>query len=318
MKKQAVQSIQVEDHYLALTGIALRRILSAELFQEEIRASLGNQSSGIPQVCMARWTDLAATLAALDSLEGYMVLGYTPPAKDHAPLLRQTFLAAGRGETKRDASLAAQASSESLARLLSGTLDYIEFSPIEDGRELAAALASLQDSQVTEIRRRWETVRLDQGLLGSAPGFGSKLSPPSPSPLEVRHLFPWVPSDDSWWRLATMLMQEKRRAALCVHWAGVPKVPAGPKEEAAKELADVESSLDNLLGEGYRRHILHEKSQILQQEILRRITVLDSPTVCGRVFLTSNAPPTAALVSVLANSIDDASVSREQNGADLF
>ena len=320
MKKRAVQSIQVEDHYhyLALTGIALRRILSAELFQEEIRATLGNQFSGIPQVCMARWTDLAATLAALDSLEGYMVLGYTPPTTDHPPLLRQTFLAAGRGETKRDASLAAQASAESLARLLSGTLDYIEFSPIEDDRELDAALASLQDSQVTEIRRRWEMVRLDQGLLGSTPGFGSKPISPSPSPLEVRHLFPWVPSDDSWWRLANMLMQEECRAALCVHWVGVPKVPAGPREEAAQALADAESSLDSFPGEGYRRRILHEKSQILQREMLRRITVLDSPTLCGRVFLTSSAPPTAALISVLADSIDDASVNREQNGADLF
>ena len=318
MKKWAVQSIQVEDHYLALSGIALRRILSAELFQEQLRTSLGNQFPGIPQVCMARWTDLAATLAALDSLEGYMVLGYTPPTKNHPPLLRQTFLAAGRGATQRDASLAAQASAENLARLLSGTLDYIEFSPITDRRELASAVACLQDSQVTEIRRRWEAVRLDQGLLGSAHGFGSELSPSSPTPLEVRHLFPWVPSDDSWWRLATMLMQEEGRAALCAHWAGVPAVPAGPREEAAQALADAESSLESLSGEGYRRHILNEKCQILQREMFRRITLLDRPAVCGGVFLTSSAPPTTALVSVLANSIDDASVGREQNGADLY
>ncbi len=317
MKKWAVQSIQVEDHYLALTGIALRRILSAELFQEQLRTSLGNQFPGIPQVCMARWTDLAATLAALDSLEGYMVLGYTPPTKNHPPLLRQTFLAAGRGASLREASRTALEQAENLFRLLSGTLDYAEFAPMTERLELEASTAFLHEHQAKEIRRRWEPVRLDQGLLASAPGFGSELRPTSPSPLEVRHLFPWVPSDDSWWRLAAMLMQEEGRAALCVHWAGVPKVPSGSREEAAQALADAESSLESLLGEGYRRHILNEKCQILQREMFRRITLLDRPALCGGVFLTSSAPPTTALVSVLANSIDDASVSREQNGADL-
>jgi len=319
MPKWAVQLFQQEDQWLALAGVSVRRILSAELFRSQVDASTGGRCIGLPQVCMALWTDLAATLASLESLEGYMVLGCTPAVDGRPPRLHEVFFAAGRGPSKQAARESAGKGAQDLARLLSGTLDYIEFGPIEEAKELASVIPIHKDAHVIEIHRRWEKVRLDQGVIGPAAGvgFGGIAEPGATTPVEVRHLIPWVPSDDSWWRLAAVLMQEGRGVALVVHWEGLPKPSDVAKGVASQALADAETALGTILLPGDRRYILQEKAQALRREMLLRIAVAENPAICARVFLVTEDEPSGVLLSVLANSVDDASISREQNGADL-
>lgn len=320
MTSWAAQTFQQGDQWLALAGIAVRRILSAELFRSQVGSSMGRDFIGLPQVCTARWTDLAASLAAMDTLEGFMVLGCTEPDDAVPALLRQAFLAAGRGSSEAEAMEAARTGARDLGRLLSGTLDYVEFQSIVEPTELASVIRGLQGNNILEIRRRHERVRLDQGTVGPASnvGFFGSVAAPNPStPIEVQHLFPWVPSDDSWWRLATILLQEGQNPALVIHWSGLPSGSAEARNEAGQALADAETALGTMLPQADRRYILQEKAVALRKEMFLRVAVAESPALCARVFLAAQAKPSAALLSVLKNSVDDASVSREQDGAFL-
>jgi len=319
MTRWAVRMLDQDGQSLALAGVVVRRMLSAELFRDQIVSSLGNQFPGIPQVCMSRWTDLAATLASAAPLECYMVIGCAPQADGYPFLVQQAFLAAGRGASEKEAETRAVECAENLVRLIAGTLDYIEFGPIEEPEELDRLLTHFRAAHIVELRRRREAVRLDQGTFGpvASMGFGAMPGKQANTSVGVDHLFPWVPSDDSWWRLATSFTQEGQPAALVIHWDSLSEPSSVCRDQAGKALADTEIAFGTFLIEGDPKYILQEKAQALRQEMMLRVAIAENPAICARAFLACGAPASVALLSVLKNSIDDASVTREQPGAGL-
>ena len=309
---------------MAIAGLQLRRILSAELFLEMAGMS-GGRAAAVAGPCQDRWTDMADCLAALvDPVEAYLVIGSRaleqPP---HDAVV--AFLAVGRGRTKAAAAASCRRAFADLRTVLVTVLDYAELQPISDRKFLRQVVGHLEDAHVTELRRRLQRLQMthcdrERGSFGFLPVEGDASETEDARELTVEHLFPWIPSDDPWRRLLEALVERLGGAALVVHVRGWRTAPDACRAETRATLAAAEQiaahEMARIAAVGT---ILQRQAELLRDEAVRRVSTLEGPVLAARVFVTCGQPPSAALLATAEAALDDASARQvEQATEQMF
>ncbi len=311
-----------------LAGHRIDRILSADLFVD-LAADGSPAIGGVAEHCRNRWTDLAGALAVLtEPTEFYLIFGCVPGEADARPRFDLGILAVGRGRTQATARTACLRAASDLGKLVAAILDYAEIEPVADPDVLARLAAPLEARRVTELRRRQERLHVGHGQIvrAAAHPFAVTMKPrvdpegvtretPHLFPMKVRHLFPWVPSDDSWWRLVGVMEKEGGPAALVVHARGWAAAPADCREAADRDLESVERVVALLGGGNGQKQLMQVKTAMLHMEASTRLAALEGPLIAARLFLATRRKPSAALLSAVESSVDDPSASGHQTAA---
>ncbi|MCW5968909.1 MAG: hypothetical protein KIT57_10375 [Blastocatellales bacterium] len=301
---------------IAASGMRLRSILSASLYLEQLGNSgpINRHASAIVDACHDRWTDLAHAVAALpDSAELLLIVSSQPNAESGVHDVDIGFVTLGRGATAEAAMDDCRRSCGEVSGLVRTILDYAEIERIEESRVLRRLCDHLAGEFTHEIRRRMERLRVNHGIIeGETLGFEGKRR--RKGALDALHLFPWTPSDDPWRRLLETLVAEKGRAALIVHVRGMNRAPASCLEAARTALLEIEK----LVTSSQDETMLWRQTEVLREQALQRLAILEGRVIAARIFVASEYPPSAALLSTIEGCLDDASVRSEQGGADLM
>jgi hypothetical protein len=310
-----------------LAGYRIGRILSADLFMDLATDGSPTQA-GVAEHCRNRWTDLAGALAVLpEPTEFHLVFACIPGDARSLPVFDNGLLAVGRGRTQAAALKACRRAASDLNKLFTAFLDYAEFEPVTDPAILARLTAPLDSVCVTEIRRRQERLHVGHGHVtkAAAQTIGITLKPrddlasvsreaPHLFPMKVTHLFPWVPSDDSWWRLVDVMEKETGPTALVVHARGWATTPGACRDAANRDLEGVERVVALLGGGSGQKQIMQVKTAVLHMEASARLAAFEGPMIGARIFLASRRKVSAALLSVVESSVDDPSANGTQTG----
>lgn len=128
MPTWSTHSLSCDGGHIVFSAVRLRKILSAELFNELIGFSTSGNRLPVGDLaaqCHARWTDLADSLAALpEPAEMMVVLGCLPATAHNTPQVTVAFLAVGRGATRAQAEQQCVRTQGDLWTLLETILDY--------------------------------------------------------------------------------------------------------------------------------------------------------------------------------------------------
>ncbi len=301
---------------ISLSGLRLRSILSASLYLEQLGNSrlAAQHASVIVDACHDRWTDLAHAITALpDAAELLLIVSSNLNTGTGAHDVNVGFITLGRGATPEAAQEHCRRSCDEVSVLVRTILDYAEIERIEDVRLLQQLCDHTTEKFTHEIRRRMERLRVNQGIIeGEALGFEGKRR--RKSALDALHLFPWVPSDDSWRRLLETLVAEKGRAALIVHARGMSRAPTPCLEAARAALLETEKFVTSSQDET----LLWRQTEILREQALQRLAILEGRVIAARIFVCSERPPSSALLSTVEGCLDDASVRPDQSGTELM
>lgn len=290
---------------VAFIGTRISSVLSAELFRYMTGSSASSREYSTARACRERWINLCSAVATLDSrLEMILCIGSIEEARYSKSDVVASFITVGRGKNPEEAAGICRSSSAIFERLLSLNLDYIEWEPLSDVEVLIQAL---QKCGTVEFRRRLGTVRLREGIWerDAVLGFTAVASDngPDTGKLEAGHLYPWVPSDDTWARLLSALMMEPGPAFYAVHMMRPVSVPQAAAELARKSLSTAENVL-SMGTESEEVTIQKLQAEILRKEILERLSILENPLLACRVFVGAANLPSPVLVATVAGSID--------------
>lgn len=323
MPTPALHFVKATPRWLCLSGLRLKRLLSADLFTQLAAPRRAGSPRDLSALCHERWTDLAGTIAAMpESPEFHLVLACDPDAGSNRPDFVCGVLAAGRARTKAQARALCLRTLDDLAKLFTSILDYAEIEIVEGADELERLTAPLAAERHLEIGRRVELLHVGRERVTSEPIFGfadpgvsdgNKSAPGSE--LRIPHLFPWIPSNDPWWRLADVMAREKGPAALVVHARGWASTPPRCLEQAHAGLAGAKAAADMIDDTDDPLDTLGLKARTLQAEALQRLAALEGPVISARVFLCSNDTASAALVSSVEAALCDPSVDDDQPGS---
>ncbi|MBZ5538110.1 MAG: ATP-binding protein [Acidobacteriia bacterium] len=311
--------------FLTFSGIRIRRILSTELFYELVGASSRFESgkTGLAAQCRVRWTDLADTLAALpEPAEMIAIFGSHPDTSKDTREVFVGFLSIGRGPSGAEAEKRCVEAQRNLWVLVETILDYAELEPIDKEDDLRTIVGFFRQSAVTEVQRRYETVRISQGVfVRESLGFETRKEEAPESgdqqyiEPQLAHLYPWVPSDDTWRRLLEALSKEPVPTALVVHLRGWQQAPEACRREASRALVVAEKIARYDVGtEGGT--VPQLQADVLRHEALRRLSVLEGRVLAARVFISAGQAPSSALVGTVISCLDDASIRPGQSGAE--
>ena len=322
MPVPALHFAKTGSRWLCLAGLCLSRLLSADLFMELAGVRRGGRVRELSDLCHERWTDLAGTIAAMpESPELHVVLSCGREEESVHPVFTCGVLAAGRARTKAQARALCLRTSDDLGKLFTSIIDYAEFEPVTDDETLARLTAPLVAEHVTEIGRRLELIRAGKGRMTSEPILGFAADDSSSigrgdrkTGIRIPHLFPWIPSNDSWWRLADVMAKEKGPAALVVHARGWPLAPEDCLRQAHAGLAGIEAVAGLIDDAEDPLQVLGLKARTLQAEALHRLAAMEGPVIGARIFLCSGDTPSAALVSSVEAALCDPSVDGDQPG----
>ncbi|NCJ08077.1 type IV secretion system DNA-binding domain-containing protein [Synechococcales cyanobacterium C] len=354
MDQWQTQTIFLDETYLALGGVYIQQLLSAELFRDLAGYPLRGPAQDIALLCRERWLTLSDAIATLpEPLECFLlVIGQPNQLMQRSSVI---FLAAGRHPDAAPAELACQAACKTLWTLLSSSLDYLELSPLPStptsSISLQTAIAALQQQHGVELRRRWEqlcVVHGDRPIIEPQPTprspkmmgfqFGTSLASPPPHPIpspevmgfqtgtslaspppqpkpspaqpdpiqDLKHLFAWTPSADSWERLFSALQAEPEGSALVVHLRGGQSPPEHCKLAAREALAAAEQILKTAPAnlDLTTQTLLELQTSVIRSQSLQRVAILANPVIAARVFISAPHPPSPALLSTVKGCLD--------------
>lgn len=324
--KPAVLVRPLEHEHIAFAGVYVRRVLSIELFRENMGSAQFGGHVDVTAACHDRWTDLASTLAALPTpVEGALMVvsaGRDVPLPDSCAVVVLVF---GRGATPEEAIVACSTGLRSLMPLLTTRLEYATIRPIIHLRMLEGLVHLLQADHCLVIARRLEQFLLVDGDLERTPIGFATINPldavatpePAPGQFAVPHLFPWSPSDDDWRGLLDMFATAPA-SGLVVRFRGFARAPDAVRQAAHQALRQADAMVTGAglrLGERPPPSYLAEA---LRAETLRRVVAVEGRVVALRVFVVAQQPPHEALVATIVNAIDDASVAVGRHGVDAL
>lgn len=297
--------------HLHPTGLRLTTILSAPLFRAEFGA--GNPGArSLPGAFHGLWTDFADALAALPVPADIALVLAAPSGPDprETRSCEVSLLVFGRGRDQAAAERSAQSALRSIRVLAETILGFARFREMTPD-EVESVMAVTRGPAVVEVRRRRETFGVISEPSGEPVGFLFPGGVPEViSPPAVSHLFPWVPSDDSWARLAQVLMVAEGPSALVVRARGFHMAPAEAVAKAYAGTRTIETA-ELLVRRGSEQPFLLNQLEALHRLGSDRLATFYHRVLALRVFLVGQAEPSPALLATLAGSIDDPSASVE-------
>jgi len=304
--------------FISISGINIKGILSRELFLD----SLGFDSKSpknIAVLCHDIWTDFADSIADLnESLEAYLVIATVIEKDVTEKRISLCFLNIGRDKDPVKAQSKCRKNHETLWKLLTSTIFFIELENIRNEFYLRKIINQLTNKYVIEIKRRIEDIKLSEGSIRIKKNIGflkkkSENAEVVRNEKFVQHLFPWIPSDNNWVRLMELLLNEEKETAYILHFQGLKEAP----EECLDKIIDSMISAEKIIylstQDTYETY-LHKQTQVLLDEIIYRRSILEKSLIIARLFIASTQKPSPALLSIVESSIDDASIKSELLG----
>ncbi|MBM4354987.1 MAG: DUF87 domain-containing protein [Deltaproteobacteria bacterium] len=311
--------------YVAVAGLRLRELLAEVLFRET--AGLEPDAAAVSNACRERCVDFANALAAMPDPREFFLVHLPRPADETGfRRLDVALLSVGRGKTAAEAERLAQTGACNISLVLQTTLDFAFWEPLEGPESRQPYIDAIRPKFCVELRRRMEKVTVAHGHLEREP-FGFTTEPGTSQVRPVRgkaefhllHLFPWVPSDDPWRRVADVLLRSEPRTTLVVHGRGFDRAPDQALAVARENFAAAEKTLSPAFGGSEKVDSVFElQAGALRDWALRRLALLEARTLAVRVFLCSDARPSDAAVATVLSAIDDASIRTGQPGADCL
>jgi hypothetical protein len=308
-----------EGSILCLMGIKLNRLLHWELFKE--RAFPQSADSSIARLCHQQWTNLAQSLAILsEPIEFLMIVGSQPTLTDSPKTVKNSakvslcFWIIARETNLNLAQQSAQNSLRRFQQLINSQLDFVQFEMINpNSADIFALKNYLKIPNVVELRRKYEDVKLNyyhqpkpksRGL-----GFDFEsdflVEEEESKELTINHLYPWIPSDDSWEKLLYMYEHYPQSGALIVHFQTLVQVEAKIQEEAYINLANLEKLLNSQTEEKWEGNtILSSQAALLRDLSLQRLNFLKGSMLAVRVFVATPEPVLPETIALISGSID--------------
>lgn len=308
---------------IAVAGMRLTGLMSGALFRA-LKDPVGQGAYSGDAIEQARvyWTDLAHSLAISEyPLEFLLLLDNLPNPQSHEPEISLSFWAIGRSRNHMSNADNCRRAFGDLWDLVTSTLEYASFKPL-DAAAARAHLGALGRSSGTEFRRRQPLLDLSLAAPSNARGgipypIGFREITPTrrsaakkAGSLQVRHLFPWEPSDDPWRRMLTSLLDCDKVISFAIHGQSARDSSPAVLREAAERIVVLETAVAEA-------HLPEEetvlKSRVLKllDEANRRLAVVERNTLCLRTFLLSEAPLRGSHLSLIQSSIDDASLTAD-------
>ncbi len=311
--------------YIAVAGLRLRELLAEVLFREV--AGLERDASAVSNACRERCVDFANALAAMPEPREFLLVHLPRPADESGfRRLDVALLSVGRGKTASEAEQLAQAGAANISLVLQTTLDFAFWEPLDGPQSREPYLAAIRPRLCVELRRRMEKVTVARGRMEREPfGFATRQEVPKPvqrrgkSEFHLLHLFPWVPSDDPWRRVADVLLRCEPHTTLVVHGRGFDRAPDEALAVARDNLAAAEKILSPAFVASEKVDSVFElQAAALRDWALRRLALLEARTLAVRVFLCSSDRPSDAAVATVLAGIDDASIRAGQPGTECL
>ena len=291
-KSRTVVDVQTDRGSIALAAFALTRLDSDEIFADRTAMAgplLAGQGS-LVRLCHDRWIDLADSLGALP-LPAELLWAHVsdPPTTGASGQIALLACVVGRASTLQSATVNCTRSASDVEALLRTFLDYAEFKPVEDVDRLQSIVDTMLGGSVVEIRRRYRLLVAGHGQFESRPlGF-------VPDTTErgatggvipgVPHLFPWVPSDDSWIRLVEALVAVPG-SCFVVHIKGLASASESARDRARAALAQSERHCNDDDAPGIRT-VLKSQANALRTASLLRVSALECRLVAARCFMSA-------------------------------
>ena len=322
------RTIKRNSEYITLAGFEIQRILCAQLFREMAGLPAVGHGEEVATLCHQRWVKLADALANLADMSEILTVLSRKPKNNTTAI---AFLGVGRGESQTAAEQQAKQTCDCLWTLASTILDYTQLQPLtalESDKKLLAEIENrLQAPQIIEIRRRWETLRIDRAeqILLESSHFGFQIEAASTNDavvdadnesIEIEHLFPWLPSNDSWRRLLEVMGNAQEDSAVVVHLQSFPEVPDNCRQEARKALAMAERVLNEKSRIDDGSTVLRLQASILREHLLKRVAILEGSAIAARVFLATSKPASPALLATVKGCLDEGSMQKDLSGAE--
>lgn len=299
-------SSSTDDEPVYAAGLRLSSLLSVAIFRQEF--GVENVGAPISHRFHDCWTDFADALAASPTpLEILSVLSSASQTDslNHHLTCNYSLLVLGRGDDHETARRACAESLRNVRVLVDTVLGFAQFRDLPPG-ELTDLLLLLSAPVVAEARRRREVFGVISDTRGPLGFLVPQEATDEVGPEAVTHLFPWVPSDDSWARLTSVLREEGGPRALVVHAQGFGAAPREALAMTHAELQTIETALARIEA-GRDLPFLVGQLAALRADGSSRFAALYHRVLALRVFLAGATPPSSALVATLAGSIDDPS-----------
>lgn len=306
---------------LCLMGLKLNRLLHWELFKE--RAFQNSSEGAISFLCHQQWTKLAQALAILpESLEFLLILGNQSSGNDRKESLDNSsskvsicFWIIGRGNTVNTAQKSAQDSFRQFQQLISSHLDFVQFETIDpNSADVSMFKNYLKNTNVVELSRKYEELKVSysEGLKSQPGVLGFQTEAEIifcednlTKQLTTNHLYPWIPSNDSWEKLLYMYEQSPQSAALIVHFQTLAQVPSDIQEEAYLNLANIEKLLNSQNEEKWQGNtIISSQATVIRDLALQRLNFFKGSVLAARVFVASHQPVLPETIALISGSID--------------
>ena len=201
-----------------------------------------------------------------------------------------------------------------LRPLLAGHLPVAEFAPITDTDDLRKFMTAQPPGHAISIRRRRQTLRLDQPLQGKVIGFETsrKQAPLIGAPL-APHLFPWIPSHDDWSSLINTMMARLEPCRIIIRLAVCRRLPG----KSLARLNGVIEAADLFLAvNGEEKGTLKLQADLVRRLSLQQLARLDETAFKVGVFLMAARPVDGSIGNLLAKAITK--LHSEQDGANLL
>jgi len=311
------------DEKIACCGLRLDSLMSEDLIKENIF----KKDFNISDYCHGIWIDFAKTISLFSpQIEFYLILLIKPGVLSFKEKnINFYFIVIGRGENDENALEEALDSYKNFEGVLLSTIQYANFSKIKSKKILKELSNFSECNNIIEIRRRFETLeikenRIKSEIIGFRQNDNSEniIGEESRRKLleyikrhnkeKIPYIYSWVPSDESWGRLLEFLKMDNKKIFIIAHFKNF-------KDKLIKNIDDVSNSI-NICYKCINNPNLNEdikfQISIIQNELARRLFILNNSTIACRIFLASNEEISPGLVSLFQSSIDDASISEEK------
>ncbi len=277
-----------EESKVALAGLRVTRMLSADLFREADRLPQEAPMAAFVGRCASRWLVLARLLAAVaPAREWLLVLGSTAE-RDYGLAL----CAVGRGDDDDAASAQAVAHAFGLREFFLKSVDFAE-TEILTASELVDLPLFLERARLVELRREREGAMGTGAPSPLAPiGFGARPASEARSPESLSVSGAWSAFADPWSALVEVLAE--KRAALTIHLRNFRTPPEEALTQGRRALFAVEEAFARATSDG---GIGGAQAAVRRTRAVERLELLQSPLLAARLFVASDEEPSAALLS---------------------
>jgi hypothetical protein len=288
--------------YEGVVGFELRSILSAALFygKQEDAQERKNRSQS-QQESREAFLHSISSWPQETCLEMHLAVFPNLKCRVHSRL-SIAFFVRTLAESKEKASEDALTRFIALSPLLRSHFKEAEFAPVTDALMLDQWIKPFHATHALAVHRRVDMISLSKPLKRLSLGFGPMLPKEDGDTNLIRHLFPWVPSLDSWHTLLETMMGQLDPLEIIVRLrptlAGQDTLEGF--REAVRTCEDFLSSFKNL-------HItLEQQTRMIRDVCLRQLAELSEACFELGVFILAPHQIDLSLANVLGRAITGA------------